>query len=173
LLVRDITVTKGPEPKTVKLHICWQGGATETRELQLPPNRAEAVRYSEAFVTRIRELAISHHDDDIIRLLRAEGHKSSTGKPLTLNMIKWLRYKHRIPAPRPPGNTLNVRQIRDRYGVSLWVVHYWIGRGLVIAHQRKPNAPYAVSISDKSDQFLRTWVAKSAHLRPSRQTPAA
>ena len=24
---------------------------------------------------RIRELAISHHDDDIIRLLRAEGHR--------------------------------------------------------------------------------------------------
>ena len=87
LLVRDITETKGPEPKTVKLHVCWQGGATETLELQLPPNRAEAVRYSEAFVTRIRELAISHHDDDIIRLLHAEGHKSSTGKPLTLSMI--------------------------------------------------------------------------------------
>ena len=92
-------------------------------------------------------LAISHHDYDIIRLLHAERHKSSTGKPLTLSMIKWLRYKHRIPAPRPPGNALNVRQIRDRYGVSLWIVHYWIGRGLVVAHQRKPNAPYAVSMT--------------------------
>jgi hypothetical protein len=173
LLVRDITVTKGPEPKAVKLHVCWQGGATETLELQLPPNRAEAVRYPEAFVTRIRELAINHHDDDIIRLLHAEGHQSPTGKALTLSMIKWLRYKYRIPAPRPPDNTLNVRQVRDRYGVSLWVVHYWIGHGLVVAHQRKPNAPYAISIDDKSDQFLRTWVANSGHLRPSSQTQAA
>jgi hypothetical protein len=63
---------QGPGAKTVKSHVCWQGGATETLELQLPPNRAEAVRYSEAFVTRIRELAIGHHDDDIIRLLHAE-----------------------------------------------------------------------------------------------------
>jgi hypothetical protein len=63
-------------------HVCWQGGATETLELQLPPNRAEAVRYPEAFVARIRELAISHRDDDIIRLLHAEGHQSSTGKSL-------------------------------------------------------------------------------------------
>ena len=174
LLVRDITVTRGPEAKAVKLHVCWQGGATETLELRLPPNRAEAVRYPEGFVTRIRELAISHHDDDIIRLLHAEGHhRSSTGKPLTLSMIKWLRYKHRIPAPQPPDDTLNVRQVRDKYGVSLWVVHYWIGRGLVVAHQPKPNAPYAISIDDKSDQFLRTWVATSVHLHPSPQTRAA
>ena len=47
LLVQDITVAKGPEPKTARLQIRWQGGATETVELQLPPNRAEAVRYSE------------------------------------------------------------------------------------------------------------------------------
>jgi hypothetical protein len=51
LLVRDITVTRGPAPKAVKLHVCWQGGAMETLELQLSPNRAEAVRYPEAFVT--------------------------------------------------------------------------------------------------------------------------
>ena len=82
--MRDITVTRGPEPKTVRLHVRWQGGATETLELQLPPNRAEAVRYPEAFVARIRELAVNHHDDEIIRLLHAEGHRSSTGKPLTL-----------------------------------------------------------------------------------------
>src|SRR6186713_1250022 len=54
LLVRDITVTKGPEPKIISLHVRWHGGASETLELQMPPNRAEAVRYSEAFVARIR-----------------------------------------------------------------------------------------------------------------------
>jgi len=50
LLVRDITVAKGPEPKIVRLQVRWQGGATETLEVPLPPNRAEAIRYSEAFV---------------------------------------------------------------------------------------------------------------------------
>jgi hypothetical protein len=44
LLVRDITVVKGQEPKTVRLHIRWQGGETETLRLQLPQNRAEVVR---------------------------------------------------------------------------------------------------------------------------------
>lgn len=173
LLVRDITVTKGPEPKLVRLHVRWQGGATETLELRLPPNRAEAVRYPEAFVARIRALAGNHHDDEIVPLLRAEGHQSSTGKPLTLSMIKWLRYKHRIPAPRPAEDTLNVCQIRERYGVSLWVVHYWIERGIIDAQQRKPNAPYAITIDDTSDRRLREWVANSAHLHPPSRTQTA
>jgi DNA invertase Pin-like site-specific DNA recombinase len=173
LLVRDITVTKGSEAKIVRLHVRWQGGAIETLELQLPPNRAEAVRYPEAFVARIRELAVHHHDDEIIHLLSAEGKQSSTGKPLTLSMIKWVRYKHHIPAPRPPDHTYNVRQVCDRYSVSLWVVHYWIGRGVVTAKQRKPNAPYEISIDEVSDQLLREWIANSAHLHPSSQTQTA
>ena len=124
LLVRDITVMKGPEPKILGLHIRWQGGETETLRLQLPQNRAEAIRYPLALVNRIRELAADHRDDDIVAVLRAEGQKSTTtGKPITLGTIKWLRYKYRIPAPPPPKGTLNVRQVRERYGVSLWVVH--------------------------------------------------
>jgi hypothetical protein len=173
LLVRDITVTKGPQPKVISLQVRWQGGGTETLEVQMPPNRAEVVRYPETFVAQIRELAVNHHDDEILRLLSAKGHQSSTGKPLTLSMIKWLRYKHRIPAPQPPDHTLNVRQVRDRYGVSLWVVHYWIGRGVITAHQRKPNAPYEISIDKVSDQLLREWIANSVHLHPSSQTQAA
>lgn len=173
LLVRDITVAKGPEPKTVRLHVRWQGGETETLQLRLPPNRADAIRYPEAFVERIRQLALDHHDDEIVAALRAEGLKSSTGNPLTSATIKWLRYKHRIPAPRPPEGSLNVRQVCKRYGVSHWVVHYWIERGIVSAAHHKPNAPYAITIDDKLDQRLRTWVANSAHLHPLSPTPAA
>src|SRR5262249_13511926 len=64
LLVKDITVTTGQEPKLLRLHIRWQGGAIETIELRLSPNRAEAVRYPDAFVAHIRALAATHDDDD-------------------------------------------------------------------------------------------------------------
>jgi DNA invertase Pin-like site-specific DNA recombinase len=174
LLVRDITVVKGPEPKTVRLHIRWQGGETETLRLQLPQNRAEVVRYPMAFVARIRKLAVDHHDDEIVAKLRDEGQKSTTtGKPITVATIKWLRFKHRIPAPPPPIGTLNVRQVREKYGVSLWVVYYWIERGIVSAEQRKGNAPYAITIDKQLDRRLREWVANSAHIRLSSPTQAA
>jgi hypothetical protein len=32
---------------------------------------------------------------------------------------------------RPSQGTLSVRQVCEKYGVSRWVVHYWIGRGIV------------------------------------------
>jgi hypothetical protein len=172
LLVRDITVTKGPEPKVVRLHVRWQGGATETLQLQLPPNRADMVRYPEAFVARIRELAVNHYDDEIVALLRAKGQMSSTGKPHSLETIKWIRYKHRIPAPRPPEG-LSVHQVSKRYAVSPSVVYYWLSRGVVTARRRKPNTPYAITIDDESDRRLRDWVANSVRLIPSSRTQTA
>src|SRR6202163_7442 len=45
LLIRDITVTKGQDPKLLRLHIRWQGGAIETVELRLSPNRRGVGRY--------------------------------------------------------------------------------------------------------------------------------
>ena len=61
---------KGPEPRVVRLHVRWQGGEIETLRVLLPPKRADAVRYPTPFVERIRQLAVEHHDDEIVTLLR-------------------------------------------------------------------------------------------------------
>ncbi len=144
LLIRDITVVKGPEPKLLRLHIRWQGGTTETVELHLAPNRAEANR------------------DDLT---------SSTGKPFTVSMIRWIRYKHRIPGPSLPAGTFSVSQVRERYGVSMWVVYYWIDRGLITAQRKKPGLPYAITLTDATDHSLRDWVAKSPRLASPSPNP--
>jgi DNA invertase Pin-like site-specific DNA recombinase len=173
LLVRDITVSKGSEPKNVRLHIRWQGGASETLDVQQPPSHADVLRYPDAFVARVRDLASTHHDDDIVEILNAEGCTSSTGKPFTRSMIRWVRHKHQIPAPPPPEGTLNIRQVCDRYGVSQWVVHYWIDIGIVPSQQRKSNAPHAITIADELDRCLREWVTHSSRIRPPSQTLTA
>jgi DNA invertase Pin-like site-specific DNA recombinase len=164
LLVRDITVVKGPGTKVVSLQIRWQGGETETITVDLPPNRADAIRYPDDFLDRIREFALEHHDDEIAARMTAEGRQSSTGKVLTAKMIGWIRWKHRIPPHKPPTDTLTVRQVSQRYGVSAGVVYYWIQQGIVTAQQRKRNRPYAITVDDAADQILRDWVAKSNHL---------
>jgi len=171
LLIRDITVVKGPEQKRLRLHIRWQGGTTETVELHLAPNRAEAIRYHDAFVARIRDLALTHDDDEIIALLKRDGLKSSTGKPFTISMIRWIRHKHRIPGPSLPAGTFSVSQVRTRYGVSMWVVYYWIDRGLITAQRRKPGLPYAITLTDATDQRLRDLVANSARLASPSPNP--
>ena len=171
LLIRDITVVKGPEQKRLRLHIRWQGGTTETVELHLAPNRAEAVRYHEAFVARIRALAVTHDDDEIITLLKRDGLTSSTGKPFTVSMIRWIRHKHRIPGPSLPAGTFSVSQVRTRYGVSMWVVYYWIDGGLITAQKRKPGLPYAITLTDATDHRLRDLVANSTRLASPSPNP--
>ena len=99
LLVEDITVTKGQVPKLLRLHIRWQGGAIETIELRRSSNRAEAVRYPDAFVAHIRALAATHDDDEIVALLNRDDLKSSIGRRFTVAMIRWIRHKHQIPSP--------------------------------------------------------------------------
>jgi DNA invertase Pin-like site-specific DNA recombinase len=173
LLIRDVTVVKGPEPKLLRLQICWQGGTAEVLEVRQRPNRQDAIRYSDTFVAKIRDMAKIYNNREIVELLNGEGLTSSTGKPFTLEMISWIRYKHRIPGPLPPAGTFTVAQVRQRYGVSLWVVHYWIQRRIVSATQRKPNAPYAITIDQDLDRRLRKWVANSSHLHPSSPTRAA
>jgi hypothetical protein len=139
----------------------------ETIDVRRQPSRAEAVRYPDPFVAKIRTMAEKDDDEEIVLRLNGEGLTSSTGKPFTVSIVRWIRFKHRIPGPSLPTGTLTVSQVRERYGVSLWVVHYWIERGVVSAEQRRPNAPYAIAIDDAVDRRLRKWVANSGHLHPS------
>ena len=167
VLVKDITVARGREPKQLRLQVRWQGGETETVELHLPPSRAEAVRYPSEFVVRIGDLAKDHDDEEIAASLDREGLQSSTGKSFTASMISWVRFKHRIPGPSRPSGTLSVAEVRQRYGVTHWVVYDWIGKGLVAAHRRKPGLPYAVTITEEMDRALRERIANSTRLAPS------
>ena len=85
----------------------------------------------------IRALAELYDNHEIIALLNGQRVQNSIGKPVTVGMIRAIRYKHRILGPSLPVGTLNVSQVRERYGVSLSVVYYWIERGIVSAVQRK------------------------------------
>jgi hypothetical protein len=164
LLIKDITVVKGPERKQLQLQIRWQGGTTEVVKVRLPANRSDVTRYPQTVIDRVRDLAREHDDNDIAALFNEENLTSSTGKPFTVAMINWIRFKHRISGPSLPPGTLSVNDVCKRYGVSMNVVYYWIERGHVSAHQRKPGAPYAITITDTTDRELKAWVATSSRI---------
>src|SRR5262249_42765731 len=157
---------KGPEHKQLQLQICWQGGATEVVELRLPANRPDVVRYSAAIIDKVRDLARSHDDDEIAALFNRDGLTSSTGKAFTNNMINWIRFRHRISGPSRPPGTLTVKEVCERYGVSMHVVYYWIERGHISAQQRKPGVRYAITVTDATDRALREWVSTSSRIHP-------
>ncbi len=69
------------------------------------------------------DLAKDRNDGGIAASLGSEGLKNTTGKPFTACMISWICYKHRIPSPSHPSGTLGAAEVRQRYGVTHWMVY--------------------------------------------------
>jgi DNA invertase Pin-like site-specific DNA recombinase len=166
LLVKDVTVEKPADQKQLLIHIRWQGGACTDLSVSLPPNFADRVRYSAAVVEQVRELARSLSDAQIVEQLNQEGQLSALGKPFTISMIKWIRYRYEIPAAkliRP--EELTVQQLAERFGVSSNVVYYWIERGVIQARRVNSGMPCWVTLDETDEQKLRDWVRNSPRIQ--------
>lgn len=167
LLVKDITINKGVQPKQLLAQIRWQGGASETLVLDLPPSIADRLRYPDQVIARVQELAAGLPDDQIAATLNRENRQSSKGKMFTVSMIRWIRYRHKIPAAAlKRSQELTVAQMAQHFGVSIHVVYYyWIERGLVEARRLNGGSPYWITINAEKEQDLLEWVRRSSRIR--------
>lgn len=166
LLIKDITVEKLTDRKQLLVHIRWQGGAGTDLAVSLPPNFADRVRYSAVLVEQVRELARSLPDAQIVERLNQEGQLSALGKPFTVSMIKWIRYRYQIPAAkliRP--EELTVQQVAERFGVSSNVVYYWIEHGVIQARRMNYGMPCWITLDETDEQKLHDWVRNSPRIQ--------
>lgn len=165
LLIKDVTVEKRSEKRQAILHVRWQGGANTDLVVELPVPIADQLRYPHDFVEKIRTMACSMRDEDIVAELNAQGLRSATGKEFTVSMIEWVRYKHRIAtAEQKRSDELTVNEMMARFGISRDVVYYWIERGVVDARQRKQGTPYLITISGAKEQELTDKVKNSSRI---------
>jgi len=170
LLIKDITVEKSNR-KQLTIHMRWQGGASSDLRLQIPPNRADRVRYPAAIVDRVRDLAQSLPNMEIAARLNREGHVSALGKPFTGSMIQWIRYRYQIPKVRlARPDELTVQQVAERFRVSSHVVYYWIDRGVIQARRLNAGAPYWITLNQADQQKLRQWVHNSCRIHTTSST---
>ena len=170
LLIKDITVEK-PNQKQLAVHFRWQGGASSDLCVQVPPNRADRVRYPAAVVDRVRDLAQSLPNPEIAERLNREGRVSALGKPFTSSMIQWIRYRYQIPKitlARP--DELTVDQVARRFEVSPNVVYYWIGRSVIRARRLNTGTPYWITLDEADEQKLRDWVRHSSRIHTASST---
>jgi excisionase family DNA binding protein len=175
LLIKDITVEKRRAERKAVLHIRWQGGAVEDQWIDLPLPVPDRVRYPEPLVSRVRSLAATMTDAQITATLNQEDLLSAKGKRFTASMVKWMRYRNDIPTPSlKRSDELTVRQVADRFAVSLGVVYYWIERGHLPARRLQPGSPYWITLGAEKEAELRGWVANSNRMKPLPvQNPAA
>ena len=171
LLLKDITVEKTVEPKQALLHLRWQGGACETLAVELPGKIQDRIKYPQETVERVRGLAETQSNAQIAATLNDEGHLGAKGKPFTVAMISWIRYRHRIPSPklkRPEEQT--VQQIAEELGVNSNVVYYWIQRGVLQARRKNGGSPYWISLDSQKKAELVAWVRNSAMIKSNSST---
>lgn len=169
LLIKDITIKKGAQPKQLLAQIRWQGGASETLLLDLPPAIADRLRCPEELVARVRDLAATLPDDQIAAMLNQEGRRSSKGMMFTVSKIRWVRFRYKIPAAvlKHPQE-LTVQQVAQRFRVSIHVVYYWIERGLIEARRLNAGSPYWITLSAEKEEELRARVRRSSKIRNDR-----
>jgi DNA invertase Pin-like site-specific DNA recombinase len=155
LLIQDITVEKLSDPKQILLHLRWQGGACDDIPIRLPPASCDQRRYPPPIVEKVRRLAVHLCDADIASALNEQGQRSALGKPFTGSMVKWIRYRHEIPAAqlkRP--EELTVQETAEKFGVSPNVVYYWIERGVINARKMNHGSPWWLTMDDQKEQEL-------------------
>jgi DNA invertase Pin-like site-specific DNA recombinase len=165
LLIKEITVEKRLEPKQAILHIRWQGGACSDVAVDLPRPIADQRRYPNAIVEHVRTLAQRLPDAQIAEQMNRDGHRNTYGKLFTQKMIGWIRWRYQIPpAQLIRANELTVRQVAERFAVSIGVVHYWIGRAVIPARRLHARALYWITIDKTKEKELRAWVRDSKRI---------
>jgi hypothetical protein len=165
LLIKDITVEKLPTPKQIVLHVRWQGGATEDIPVTIPPSLPDQIRYPKKIIERIRVLTKNNTDEQIASIFNQEKIKSASGSSFTPNIIRWIRYKHRILRPslkRP--EELTVSEVAKKFAVSRHVVYYWIQRKIIPARRLNSTSPYWVTLDSRMEKQLSEWVKNSSKI---------
>ena len=167
LLIKDITVEKLLDQRQLVLHVRWQGGACNDITVDLPKPAPEAIRCPAAIVEQVRRLSQRLSDLQIVAHLNQEGLRSPHGKPFTLAMIKWIRYKYAIPPTcLMRRDELTVQQLAKRLRVSTHVVYYWIERRIVEARKLDDRGAWWITLDITKEHELRAWVRTSGHLKP-------
>lgn len=169
LLIKDITVKITDNRKQAILYIQWQGGATEEMHVELPPKSAEKWRCSPEIIERVRTLAQSMTDQEIVNQFSQEGLRTNKGNIYTLHSIKWIRYKYKISSYnlRKPGE-LSINEVAQKFDVSHYVVRYWLDRGFLDA-RKTHNHKFWISLTAEKEEELRKKINSSTKISTARK----
>ena len=174
LLFKDITVEKLSPLQQLQVHIRWQGGASTSLSVPLPPKIADRVRYPAVLVDRVRQLALRLPDAEIAAQLQREGHVSAKGQAYTAKIVQWIRGCYQIPrAVLKRPEELSVQQVAKEFGVGPSVVYYWIERHLIQARRINNRSPYWITLNASDEPKLRDRVRNSSRIQKGKASQNA
>jgi hypothetical protein len=122
-------------------------------------------------VAKVRNLVQDDITDaQIAEVFNREGRLSSTGKPFTEAMIRWIRFKHSIC--QRTTDKMTVKNLAEKFGISTNVVYYWLKQGLIVGQRKNSGSPYLFTLDAQRENSLRERVQRSTKMRPLRNSTA-
>jgi hypothetical protein len=170
LLIEDVTVYCEPRQKEVRLGVRWRTNCSEMLEITkpLPPNMER--KHIPETVQVIRDLACSMTDLQIAEHFNSHGLRTPEGRLFTMASIRWLRYRYQIQGPKVEG--LSIKEVAERFGVSTYVVYYWLDRGVIKGKKQAPGWPWRILLDEETEKTLTGWADNSSHIARTRQSGA-
>ena len=162
-LIKDVSVIKGET--TVEIAVRWQTGACSTCAVPRPRRSYETWRTPPAMLARLRELAPTHSDQEIARLLAAEGYRPGRGGTVTVASVQWLRWRytavrrHSHPPSGPPPvqreGRYSTRAAAELLNVDVGTIADWALAGRLDAVQQAPHHPRWILLTPETIAALR------------------
>jgi Recombinase zinc beta ribbon domain len=164
LLIKDVTLTK--QSTTIAIAVRWQTEACSTLDISRPQRAADVKRTAPAVIVRVRELALTHTDDDVAAQLNAEGFRSGSGDSFSTSKIEWIRYVYHIkngcprgPAACPTGQRgdgrYSARAAAALLNVNVSTIAHWCQTGQLNGVQTAPHGPRWVLVTPEVIATLR------------------
>jgi DNA invertase Pin-like site-specific DNA recombinase len=137
----DKVVIRRSARDRAEVRIVWRGGATTELAVMMPVNALAALPRHAEMEQRVCELAANGlHDDEIARMLTAEGHRSPwRGAEVLTSTVRGIRLRHgmktarqRTRWPAVPG-CLTVAQLAERLRIPQKWIRTQLRRGALRA----------------------------------------
>jgi len=176
-LIKDVTVTR--HATIIAIAVRWQTGACTAVSIPRPLRSYETWRTNPAVLARIRELAPTHSDQEMARLLAAEGYRAGHGGPITAATVQWLRWRYTPVRRYQPAGTPRPAPVQreGRYAarvaaavlnVDVGTIADWCLAGRLDYVQDAPHHPRWITLSPETIAALR----KPVRQRKPRRRPA-
>lgn len=163
-LIKDVTLAK--REHDIQIGIRWQTGALTELSIERPKTAAEACKTDPKVVDRIRELAPTHPDLQIIQRLNQEGFVPGRGGVFTRGKVRWLRHKHKIKTgcPENPLTVTNEPRGDGRYSArataeilntDISTIAAWCESGRLDSIRAGPRSPRWIKLTPEDIARLR------------------
>ena len=175
-LIKDVTLTR--RETTIHIGIRWQTEALTELEIPRPKPSYELCRTNSAVVDRVRELAPTHTDRQIAKILNQEKFTPGMGGSFTAGKVQWVRYAYDIPTDCPQGpaacpggqrgdGRYSSRAAAELLNINISTIAEWCKSGRLDGLQEAHHGPRWIKLTPKIIAQLRKPVRRRCSRRSS------